>query len=217
MLPFTHQQFVLVFAVYNGVVWPLQWLAQALGIAMLALLFRPTPRRHLAVVLVLASMWIWTGVVYHLVFFSVINPIAPLFGVAFVVEGLLLAVATWRGRLGVGEARGARAALGWALLVYAVAAYPALGLLLGESALDLPAFGLTPCPVTLATLGVLVLAGGPARPWLLAIPLAWSVVGGSAAVLLRMPQDWPLLAAPLLLASLALHERLRRQRALHAA
>jgi hypothetical protein len=210
MLPFTHQQFVLVFAVYNGVVWPLQWLAQALGIAMLALLFWPTPRRHLAVVLVLASMWIWTGVVYHLVFFSVINPLAPLFGGAFVVEGLLLAVATWRGRLGVGEARGARAALGWALLVYAVAAYPALGLVLGERALDLPAFGLTPCPVTLATLGVLVLAGGPARPWLLAIPLAWSVVGGSAAMLLRMPQDWPLLAAPLLLASLALHERLRR-------
>ena len=117
MLPFTHQQFVFVFAVYNGVVWPLQWLAQALGIAMLALLFWPTSQRHRIAVLVLASMWIWTGVAYHLVFFSVINPIAPLFAAVFVVEGLLLAVATWRGRLGVGAARGARAALGWALLV----------------------------------------------------------------------------------------------------
>jgi hypothetical protein len=32
--------------------------------------------------------------------------------------------------------------------------------LLGERALELPAFGLTPCPVVLATLGMLLLAEG---------------------------------------------------------
>jgi hypothetical protein len=213
MLPFTHQQFVFVFAVYNGVVWPLQWVAQGLGLAMLVLLGRPSAARHRAAVLLLAAMWLWTGVVYHAVFFSVINPAAPFFGAAFVLQGLLLATAAWRGGLVAARATGGRAVLGWALLVYAVAVYPALGLLLGERALELPAFGLTPCPVALTTLGLLMLSTGPARRWLLVIPLAWAVIGGSAAVLLRTPQDWPLLAAPLLLAIVAIGERLQQRTA----
>jgi len=213
MLPFTHQEFVFVFAVYNGVIWPLQWVAQALGIALLALLGVLSSGRHRVAVLLVAAMWIWTGIAYHLVFFSVINPIAPVFGAAFVLQGLLLARAAWRGRLVPGPTRGARAWLGWALLVYAVALYPALGLLLGERALELPAFGLTPCPVALATLGLLVLSSGPARRGLLVVPIAWAVVGGSAAFLLRVPQDWPLLAAPLVLAIVAAGERLRRRTA----
>ena len=32
---------------------------------------------------------------------------------------------------------------------------------------------------------------------LLVIPVVWSLVGGSAAFLLDMPQDWPLLASGL--------------------
>jgi hypothetical protein len=152
-------------------------------------------------------MWLWTGLAYHVVFFSLINPAATLFGMFFVFEGLLLAEAGLRGRLVFGKASGLGRALGWALLVYAVVGYPALGLLLGERALELPAFGLTPCPVVLITLGMLLLATGPARPWLFVIPVSWALIGGSAAVLLRVPQDWPLLLSPLLLAIVAIRER----------
>ena len=210
MLPFTHQQFLFVFAVYNGVIWPAQWVAQVLGIAMLALLASPSHRRHRAAVLILSAMWLWTGIAYHVLFFSAINPVAPVFGAAFVLEGVLLATFAWRGRLAAGRTSGARRAVGWSLLVYAVAIYPLVGLALGGDVLDLPAFGVTPCPVTLTTLGLLMLSTGPARRWLLVIPLAWAVVGGSAAVLLDMPQDWPLLAAPLLVLALSAGERLRR-------
>ena len=42
-----------------------------------------------------------------------------------------------------------------------------------------PTFGITPCPVTLFTFGLLLLATTPV-PWLLlVIPVAWSLVGGS--------------------------------------
>ena len=58
------------------------------------------------------------------------------------------------------------------MLVYSVVGYPALGLMLGERVLELPAFGLTPRPVVLTTLGMLLLAAGPVRPWLFVIPLA---------------------------------------------
>jgi len=209
MLPFTHAQFVFVFALYNGVIWPLQWLAQAVGIAMLALLWRPSRVRARTSLLLLAVMWLWTGLAYHVVFFSLVNPAATLFGMFFVFEGLLLAEAGLRGRLVFGTARGLGRALGWALLVYAVVGYPALGLLLGERAIELPAFGVTPCPVVLTTLGMLLLTTGPARSWLFVIPVAWALIGGSAAVLLRVPQDWPLLLSPLLLAIVVIRERLQ--------
>ena len=210
MLPFTHREFLFVFAVYNGVIWPLQWLAQVVGFAMLFLLWRPSPARDRANVLALAAMWIWTGLVYHIGFFSLVNPAATLFGTVFVVEGLLLAEAAWRRRLVFGQVKGVRRVLGGSLLVYSVVLYPALGLMLGERVLDLPAFGLTPCPVTLATLGLLVLAAGPVPARLYVIPVLWAVIGGSAAVLLGMPQDWPLLLAPPLLAVLMLLERLQQ-------
>jgi len=209
MLPFTHAQFVFVFALYNGVIWPLQWLAQAVGIGLLALLWKPSRTRDRTSILLLAVMWLWTGLAYHVVFFSLINPAATLFGMFFVFEGLLLAEAGLRGRLIFGKASGLGRALGWALLVYAVLGYPALGLMLGERALELPAFGLTPCPVVLATLGVLLLATGPVRPWLFVIPVGWALIGGSAAVLLRVPQDWPLLLSPFLLAIVVIRERLQ--------
>jgi hypothetical protein len=59
--------------------------------------------------------------------------------------------------------------------------------------------------VTLFTFGVLLVAITRVLRVLLVIPALWSVVGGSAAILLDMPQDWLLLlggavAVPLIVA-----------------
>jgi hypothetical protein len=62
----------------------------------------------------------------------------------------------------------------------------------------MPMFGITPCPVTLFSFGVLLLAQGPVPRRLLVIPFVWALVGGSAAFLLAVPQDWPLFASGLL-------------------
>jgi hypothetical protein len=44
---------------------------------------------------------------------------------------------------------------------------------------------------------------------LLAVPFAWSLIGGSAAVLLNVPQDWLLLASGVIAAPLVLSQRRR--------
>ena len=208
MLPFTHQQFIFVFSVYNGAIWPLQPIVHAAGLLMLALLLRPSRGSDRYSLVLLAAMWIWTGFVYQIGFFSTINPIALAFGAAFVLEGVLLLDAAVRGRIAFGTSRGLRRSTGWALLIYSLLLYPLLGIELGAEYFELPAFGLTPCPVTMTTVGVLLLASSPVPRRLYVIPVTWAIVGGSAAGLLRMPQDWVLLLTPVLLAIVAGYEHL---------
>jgi hypothetical protein len=144
----------------------------------------------------LAGMWIWTGIAYHGMSFSTINQAAIAFGVLFVGQGLLFAGAAARAglRFTTTSRQTAQGAAGWTLIAYAMLLYPLLGWLIGMSYPAMPTFGITPSPVTLFTVGVLLLADRP--PWWLApIPLAWSVVGTSAAALLGVPQDWALVAS----------------------
>ena len=211
MLPFTHPQFVFVFSLYNAAIWPLQPIVHGAGLAMLALLLRPSRRRDAANAVLLAAMWIWTGLVYQIGFFSRINPAALAFGALFVLQGALLIEAALHGSLAFATSVGLRAASGWALLVYSILVYPLLGAVAGDGYFDSPAFGLTPCPVTLTTVGMLLLAARPVPRRLYVIPVAWAFVGGSAAVLLHMPQDWVLLLAPAVLAIVAAHEHLARR------
>ncbi len=70
-------------------------------------------------------------------------------------------------------------------------------------------FGIAPCPVTLFTFGVLLLTTAPVPRWLLIIPLAWSLLGGTAAFMLGVPQDWPLLFSGLTIVLLVLRDRQR--------
>lgn len=216
MLPFTREQFFGVFADYNTAVWPVQVVAYVFGIAVVAALLRPTPRGHRLVASALTAMWIWTGVAYHGLFFAQINPLALAFGALFVVQGLLFVIAgiAWR-RLVFGHSADFASTLGWLLVAYAAVLYPLLGQWSGHVYPAQPTFGITPCPVTLFTFGVLLLTSAPVPRWLLIIPLAWSLLGGSAAFMLGVPQDWPLLFSGLTIVLLVLRDR--RRAGVHAA
>lgn len=198
MLPFSHEQFLAVFAQYNQAVWPAQVLGYVLGLAASACLVRSGAWASRVAAGALVLMWLWTGAVYHGLFFSRVNPAAYVFGAAFAVQAMLLGVAAWRGSLRLGAGRGGRHAwIGWILIAYALAGYPMVGKLSGMTYPHVPVFGITPCPLTLFTFGVLLLAPARVPWWLLGIPLAWSLIGGSAAAILQVPQDWPLLFSAL--------------------
>lgn len=197
MLPFTHAQFIEVFARYNHDVWPAQAMAYVIGLGVVAAILVPRPATGRWVAAGLALMWLWTGVMYHGIHFSRINPAAYLFGALFVLQGFILLRCAIAGGLQFGAPGPAARWLAWALIFYAAALYPLLGLWAGYEVAQLPMFGITPCPLTLFTFGVLLLATPPVPRALLAVPLIWSLVGGSAAVLLHVPQDWPLLASSL--------------------
>lgn len=197
MLPFTHRQFLEVFASYNLAVWPVQIAAYVLAAAMLASLARFDPvARGRIIGTGLGLMWLWTGVAYHWLHFTAINRAAWAFGALFAVQGLLFLFAAAKGTLAFDAGRsGISRGVGWGLVFYAAVLYPALGATWGPGYPAMPMFGITPCPVTIFTFGLLVLARRPVPPWLLVAPVLWSFVGGSAAFLLQVPQDWPLLVS----------------------
>jgi hypothetical protein len=203
MLPFSHAQFIEVFSRYNASVWPAQVLAYALALAMLLAMARGSSKPAGAG---LALMWLWTGVAYHWLHFTAVNQAAWLFGALFVLQALLLFFMTARRALQFTTGAGKTGVIGWGLVLYATVLYPLLGLWTGPGYPGMPSFGITPCPVTIFTFGVLLLAKPPVPRGLLVVPVLWSLVGGSAAFLLRVPQDWLLLfsglaAIPILLRS----------------
>lgn len=209
MLPFSREQFIAVFAAYNTAVWPAQILAYALGLGAAVAVVGGSRAGSRFVSTVLLLMWAWTGVAYHALFFASINPAALGFAALFVIQGLLFGYAgVVRGRLRFGPVRGPASWLGWGLIGYSGVLYPMLGAWSGQVYPAMPMFGITPCPVVLFTFGLLLLTQAPVPKWLLAIPLGWSLLGGSAAFLLGIAEDWPLLFSGLSVVALARRDRL---------
>jgi hypothetical protein len=98
---------------------------------------------------------------------------------------------------------------GRALVIYAAVLYPLLGMWTGHRYPEIPMFGITPCPVTIFTFGLLLLTTAPVSRWLFVIPLFWSLVGGSAAVVLDVAQDWILLMSGIAVPVIVLRDRRR--------
>jgi uncharacterized protein DUF6064 len=196
MLPFTNNQFLANLAAYNEAIWPMQPAALAVGGFAVVLLFWRPLMADLLIAIILAAVWVWTGVVYHWLYFAEINKAALIFGALFVAQGALLAyVGVFRTQLRFGQGSGLAASTGIAFIAYATILYPFLGIWMGHAYPEMPVFGVTPCPVRIFTFGFFLLAKPQVSRWLLAIPLTWSLIGGSAAFLLNMQQDWLLLVS----------------------
>ena len=206
MLPFTHKAFLEVFRAYNEAIWPAQIVAYGLGAIAVVLMLRPRPSSGRVILGILAAMWLWTGIAYHMVYFSAINPAGYLFGGVFVLQGALLTWFAFFGRASFGLRGGFAGGLGVGMIAYALLLYPVIGALAGQSYPAIPVFGVAPCPLVIFTFGLLLLTDR-ARLVLLVIPALWSLVGGSAAFLLHVPQDWLLLASGLLVAVALMMER----------
>jgi hypothetical protein len=89
----------------------------------------------------------------------------------------------------------------WGLIGYSLA-YPAINAIDHLSLLRIPTFGL-PCPTTIFTAGVLMLA--TPRSWRLStVPVIWSAIGGSATFLLGVHADVALPIAGMALAIFSL-------------
>ncbi len=198
-LPFTVEQFYGVFVAYNESVWPMQIVLYAVGIAILLLLLRARPAASRIISALLALLWAWTAVTYYFVFFTRISGSGWVIGAVLLAGGLWLGwVGTIGGRLQFGPRGGWRGVIGGLLIFYALVAYPLIGLAVGHRYPAMPTFGL-PCPVTIFTVGMLMLTTSPVPHSVFIAPAVWGLFGGtSATFLLGVYQDAGLLAAGIL-------------------
>ena len=200
-LPFTKAQFFDLFVAYNEALWPaavVLWIASAVILALRLSARRPHDRWISAL---LVTHWAWSALAYHVAFFTRINPAAWLFAALFLGQAVLFfRVGVVQRRLSFAPWDNAWAPLAWGLIAYSLA-YPAINAIDHFSLLRIPTFGV-PCPTTIFTAGVLMLA--TPRSWgLSTVPVIWCVIGGSATLLLGVHADFALPIAGLALAIFA--------------
>jgi Family of unknown function (DUF6064) len=190
MLPFTADVLFSSFEAYNRALWPLPILAFVLALAAILLTLIPVRGGDRTIGALLAAAWLWVGLRYHIMHHAAIDFSAPLYGVFFVFQGLLLA---WTGAVRGKLAFRFRADLpSWVGLLLALAATVAWPLADGLISAGLPSVrlvGLTPTPTAVFALGLLLLIDGRTPLYLAVIPLLWTLVGGATAWVLAIPQD----------------------------
>ena len=113
-------------------------------------------------------MWLWTAIDYHALFFAEHQQGGVLFAALFVVQGgYLFYEGCYRGRIHFTIRSGLLAWLGLVFAAYAAILYPLIGMMSGHPYRAMPMFGVTPCPVTIFTFGMLLATVPPLSRWLL--------------------------------------------------
>ena len=196
MLPFTAEILFSSFEQYNRALWPLPIVAPALALAIVLLTLRPVRHGDRAIGAFVALGWLWTGVGYHFLRFAAIDFAAPVYGVLFVLQGLLFAwTGVVRGRLAFRFTGDLFGWVGLALTIASALVWPLADGLLGDGWPSVRVVGLAPGPTAAFTLGMLLLTAGRTPLHLALIPLLWTLIAGAAAWVLTIPQDLALSAA----------------------
>ena len=190
--PFTTEQFFDVFIHYNTSVWPLQVLLNLLALFVIFIAIRKFSFSDSVISWILALLWLWMGIVYHLIFFSSINPAAYVFGALFIIQGLLFVYAgAIKKSVSFDYKTDALHITGIVFILYALFIYPMLGIAFRHVYPASPTFGL-PCPTTIFTFGILLWSVRMPK-WLVIIPFIWSIIGFTAVLNFGVAEDTGLL------------------------
>ena len=205
-LPFTVEQFLNVFKTYNLAIWPLQVIVYLAGLFFMLTLLKPNTMFNRINSGILSCFWLLMGIGYHWIFFTKINNAAYIFGLLFVIQGILFLIfGVWQNKLSFGiQKLNIYSGFGWLAVAYGMLIYPALGFVFGHVFPNAPVFGIAPCPTTIFTFGVFLLTLTRIPKSLLIIPVLWSFLGFSAALSLGIKEDFGLSVAGVLATILVL-------------
>ncbi len=207
-IPFTPEQFFGIFEKYNKAIFPMQFVLILVAIIVIFMAVSRKPFRNKIISGLLGLLWLWTGIIYHLIFFTAISSPAYLFGTLFIFQGsLFLYEGVARNRLSFHASWKFYGILGAIFIVYALVIYPIIGYALGRIFPTSPTFG-APCPTTIFTFGLLLWTDKKIPLNLLIVPVLWSIVGTSAALSFGVKEDFGLLVAATMGTAVIVHHNL---------
>ena len=129
----------------------------------------------------LGFLWLWTGIAYHLAFFTEINKAAYVFGGLFVLQGFIFLIETFFRKKLEFEFKGTvMDYIAYFFIIFGIVIYPVLIYILENSLSKTISLGL-PCPSTIFTFGFLMLTTLKFSKYVLIIPGLWTIVGTTAA------------------------------------
>ena len=210
LIPFTLEDFLEMVEIYNTTFWPLQLLAYALALLALFFCFKKKNYSGKIVSGVLAFYWLWTGIVFNLLYFSKIFPIAFVFSILFTIQGILfLITGVFRQNLSFRVKPDIYGIIGGIFIAYALFGYPSLEYLLGRGYPQLLSFGIVPCPTATFTLGLLLWSEKKLPGFILIIPVFYAI-SGIVPIYLGVIEDIGLVIAGILTAFLIFYRNRTR-------
>lgn len=181
------EEFFNTLQTYNETVVPVTVLTFALGAVAVFLAVRKTKYSDKAISAVLSFLWIWSGVVFFILFYG---PAEVVFlnvtmsgawyvaGVLWIIQSFIFLLAgVLKSSLSFKLDNDSRSIIGAAMIVYAIILYPLIGFLTGFSYPKYPIFGVAPCPVTIFTFGLLQWTDKKPPIFAAIIPLVWALLG----------------------------------------
>jgi hypothetical protein len=176
-------------------VFPSQIIILLFAIIVLSFIqIRPTFKDQ-AIGFFLGFLWIWTGAVYHIIFFSSINRAAFVFGGVSIMQGALIFINAYsKDRLIFIFQQNVKNYVGYFFILFAVIIYPLIGYYTEGMFVRTISLGL-PCPSTIFTFGVFMLTPDRVPKYLLVIPSLWAILGLSAAIHFGIYQDFMMVIA----------------------
>lgn len=208
-MPFSINDFLNVFKEYNTTVFPFQVVLFISAVYIIYLIFNVKTFSNKIISVILTFYWLWIGITYHIFFFSSINPAAYIFGIFFILQGILFfKVGFINKNLDFGVSKDWKTYLGALFVLYALIIYPVLGYIGGHIYPESPTFGL-PCPTVIFTFGILLWVKNKLPVYILVIPFIWSIIGISAAINLGIKEDFGLIVAGLIGSGIIISENVK--------
>ncbi len=179
LLMFSPRVYFRLIALRNGALWPAQILTIGLGLAMICLAIRMTPRHSRINLSICGAMWIWIAWSFFWKDYATINWAAAYFAPVAALQG---ALCIGLGIVGTqphpGQARNASSLFALGILTFAVVGYPLIAPLTGRPWMAADIIGISPDPTAAATAAVLASVESRTRWLLLVIPVFWCAMTG---------------------------------------
>lgn len=206
-MKFSFDEFMAMLADYNKAIWPLQIIVYLVTIAIIVMMLMQVRHSGKIIAAWLGILWIWVGIVFNFIYFSKLTLYGIIFGVIFIFQGLLFLYSGFaRNDMAFRLNSGWKAIAGLVIMLYALIGYAALEYAWGRGYPEILPFGLAPCPLTVFTLGILLLSVKKIPGYLVIIPVVYSF-GGIVPVSLGIKEDIGLIISGLLVLKVWLLQR----------